>query len=169
MSDTVADTDFCEFFPENIECQIEPEPVQPGGPGGAEGGGESGVTIDHGEYNPLMGNLVYLAVTFFSTYESFYKLFRYHSDTDYSDGEVMGTNLWLYSTKAQLYTSFSVMFALLSTQIASYLGYANINLQAWAYLGIAEVTISALIYLARLYIWNRGYNISQDTDESSAN
>ena len=165
MSDTV-DSDFCNFFPENAECQIEPEPEQAGGSGADEG--EGGVKLDHGEYNPLMGNLVYLAVTFFSTYEAYFKLFRFHNDSDYSDGEIMGTNLWLYSTKVQLYTNFTVMFALLGTQLGSMLGYSEINLQAWAYLGIAEVVISALVYMVRLYIWNRGYNISQSADESVA-
>ena len=164
MSDTV-DSDFCNFFPENAECQIEPEPEQAGG--SAAEGGEGGVKLDHGEYNPLMGNLVYLAVTFFSTYEAYFKLFRFHDDSDYSNGEIMGTNLWLYSTKVQLYTNFTVMFALLGTQLGSMLGYSDINLQAWAYLGIAEVVISALVYMVRLYIWNRGYNISQSADESA--
>ena len=125
MSDTV-DSDFCNFFPENAECQIEPEPEQ--AEGSAAEGGEGGVKLDHGEYNPLMGNLVYLAVTFFSTYEAYFKLFRFHDDSDYSNGEIMGTNLWLYSTKVQLYTNFTVMFALLGTQLGSMLGYSDINL-----------------------------------------
>ena len=108
----MADSEFCQLVPDDPACQFEPEPEQTEV---IQEEGEGELTINHIDYNPFMGNLVYLTVTFFSMYEAYFKLFRFHSDSDYSDGEIMGTNLWLYSTKLQLYTNFTIMFTLFGT------------------------------------------------------
>ena len=53
------------------------------------------------------------------------------------------------------------------TQAASMAGYyTEINILSWQALQIFELLMVLIIYLARLYIWNKGYSISQDTRES---
>ena len=119
--------------------------------------------------NPLMGNIGYLLVAFFTAYTSGSKLFRYFDATEYDNGSVLGTNYWLQMARLSLYTRFFVFFTLTLTQAASMAGYyTDINVLSWALLLFSEAAMTFIIYLTRIYIWNKGYSISQDSKESVA-
>ena len=116
-----------------------------------------------------MGNIGYLLVSFFTMYTSGSKLFRYFDATDYDNGSVLGTNYWLQMARMSLYTRFFVFFTLFMTQAASMAGYyTDINVISWSLLLFAEFAMTLFIYVMRIYIWNKGYSISQDSKESVA-
>ena len=100
--------EFCLQFPDDVICQEEPE--DPFAFLDDENGDEE---VDHGEFKPVLGNLTYLIVPLFSTLFTGLELFRFHADSDYDNGTVMGSaNPWLRTVKWHLNTHFTFMFLL---------------------------------------------------------
>jgi len=158
-------TDFCDFIPDAEQCQVV-EPVEPDSPttgGGASTGSEG--NGEHGEHemegDPMMGNLTYLMVPLMGAISGALELFRYHDETHYDNGDVLGTNIWKYAGEASHYTHFGIAIVLTITQLLSMFGIAGeINIMAWMYLEMFEMVFNLIVRLVNMYVKEKAYSIS---------
>ena len=86
---------FCDFVPDDPSCQQEPTPAPQDEKPAMEDG-------DKGERDAAgsSASAIYLIVGLVNLTAEALRIFRYRSSaTYYDDGNVLGTNYWMYASK----------------------------------------------------------------------
>ena len=115
-------TTFCESVPNDPSCP--PDPNSNGRSGADRNQAADGDLLLDELSVHMRANLIYLQVAFMLALHSGLKGFRYFSDENFSDGDVMGTNWWARTYKITKYTSFLIATVLTITQMLSMNGIA---------------------------------------------
>lgn len=122
--------------------------------------------------NPLMGQIAFLLMAVFKTYNSSMKLFRYRSASGFYDAGKMGskTNFWQIANLVGDYSQLAIFGVAAVTQILSMAGlFSSINYTVWKY-GIIGwyPMIQSVVWFLRFFAYEQEYSNKTDAAKYSA-
>ena len=163
-------SDLCDFIPDDPSCSspdIPDDDHMDHDDHDEEMHDDHSSDMMHG--SPMMGNLTYLHVAFFSALHGFLELFVYHGAHDDAADVLPIPALFEGLEMLHHYAHFGLMSILTVTQILSMLGIAvEINIMAWMYAEMIEHIVQLILKVGFMVVYDQAYTIMNDSSSSSA-